>query len=114
MCLQAVPIERASDGKGKKKGTKATKGKGKKKASDSAVLEAEEEETEATQEPARKRRKLQEFDSETTLVDTESTDVPTPSEAGEAELQVTMVEERGSGYPSGGSIASSVASLPFP
>lgn len=97
MCLKAIPVETVT--KGKKKGAKATKGKGKKKASASEVVEADEEESEATQEPARKRRKLQEFDSESTLIDSESPDLL--DEAEEAELQVMMVEERGSGYPSG-------------
>lgn len=103
MCLKEVPVESASDAKAKKKGGKAAKGKGKKKAAEADVLDTPEEETESvtTQEPARKRRKLQEFDSETTLVDTESVETATPDETGEAELQMMMVEERGSGYPSG-------------
>jgi hypothetical protein len=95
MCLKAVPIE--ADTKGKKKAGKAAKGKGKKKWSASDVMD--EPEAESIQEPAHKRRKLQEFDSESTLIDSESPDIP--DEAEEAELQVMMVEERGSGYPSG-------------
>lgn len=103
MCWKEVPVESASDAKGKKKGGKAAKGKGKKRAAESDVVEAQEEEAEslATQEPARKRRKHQEFDSETTLVDSENAEVEASNETGEAELQVMMVEERGSGYPSG-------------
>jgi hypothetical protein len=109
MCLKEVPVESASDAKGKKKGGKAAKGKGKKRAAEVDVLCTPEEETESatTQEPARKRRKLQEFDSETTLVDAESVETATLEETGEAELQVMMVEERGSGYPSGEQFLSS-------
>lgn len=97
MCLKAVTIE--TDTKGKKKASKATKGKGKKKPTASDDMDGDEEEPDTTQEPARKRRKLQEFDSETTLIDSESPDLPDEGE--EAELQIMMVEERGSGYPSG-------------
>ncbi|KAI5454294.1 hypothetical protein NCC49_004352 [Naganishia albida] len=95
MCLKAVTIE--TDTKGKKKASKATKGKSKKKPTASDDVDGDEEEPETTQEPARKRRKLQEFDSETTLIDSESPDLPDEGE--EAELQIMMVEERGSGYP---------------
>jgi outer membrane protein OmpA-like peptidoglycan-associated protein len=109
MCLKAVPAE--ANTKGKKKGGKATKGKGKKKAMASEVMEADEEDTEATQEPARKRRKLQEFDSESTLIDSENPDLE--GDAGEAELQLIMVEERGSGYPSGMSNSVKVSPVHF-
>lgn len=102
MCLKAVPEEPASDSKGKKKTAKALKGKGKKRAAEVDVLEGQEEAEDAnTPEPARKRRKLQEFDSETTLVDSETQDDGVSEETKETELEVTMIEERGSGYPSG-------------
>ncbi|GHJ84842.1 hypothetical protein NliqN6_1244 [Naganishia liquefaciens] len=101
LCLKAVAEQSTSDGKGKKTVGKALKGKGKQRAADEDTLDGKEDvESGSAQGPARKRRKLREFDSETTLVDSESPDVEASEETGEAELKVTMVEERGSGYPS--------------
>lgn len=102
MFLKAVPDESASGGNGKMKTGKAVKSKGKKRAAEIDVLEGQEEAEDAnTQEPARKRRKLQDFDSETTLVDSETRHDEVSEETTEAKLEVTMIEERGSGYPSG-------------
>ncbi|KAJ9115045.1 hypothetical protein QFC22_005373 [Naganishia vaughanmartiniae] len=99
MCLKAVPVETASKGKGKNKAVgKTGKGKGAKR---SAPVEAADVDDEETQEPVRKRQKLQEFDSETLTEEAESLGVETPTEKEGDELHVRMMEERGSGYPSG-------------
>jgi hypothetical protein len=99
MCLKAVPVQAASKEKGKKKAVgRNGKGKGAKKA---AAVDAVGMDDEEAQEPVRKRRKLQEFDSETLTEEAESLGVETPIEKDGDELHVMMVEERGSGYPSG-------------
>ncbi|KAJ9108073.1 hypothetical protein QFC19_002538 [Naganishia cerealis] len=104
MCLKAVPMEMVvAKGKGKKKvAGKNGKGKDAKRTASSNVLDMDDEEAKSqeAQEPARKRQRLQEFDSET-LTESESFDALTPSEKDGDELHVRMVEERGSGYPSG-------------
>ncbi|KAJ9124964.1 hypothetical protein QFC24_002896 [Naganishia onofrii] len=98
MCLKAVPVQAASKEKGKKKAVgRNGKGKGAKKA---AAVDAVGMDDEEAQEPVRKRRKLQEFDSETLTEEAESLGVETPIEKDGDELHVMMVEERGSGYPS--------------